>query len=111
MTTNTSYGTWNNRVDQYSLTVEQSVGDFLALYPGIDTDAVISEYRDAINAALPDSVALCGDEFYGHYYDEDCADQKDFPHDEDGRLDIAAIVEGVDFEAIVERIDTSTVQK
>lgn len=60
-------------------------------------DRMIKDYRDAINAALPNSVSLIGDQFIGPYYEKD--------RDWDGDLDIAAIVEGVDLGAIVERHD------
>lgn len=64
--TTTSYGTWNNRVDDLSLTVEQSViaavTDWADDY---DIPAVVSAYRDAINAELPGDFSLVGDEFVG----------------------------------------------
>lgn len=100
-----SYGTWSNRAVRYSLTVEQTVGDALnGEYTDEQVVAVTRAYRDAINAALPDSVSLNGDDFYGNAYEDDCADQADFPHDEHGLLDIAAIVETVDLGAIVEQV-------
>lgn len=105
MTTTISYGTWNNRVQEYELTVEQSVyvalGDFAEDY---DLDGLTAAYRDAINDALPGGVALCGDEFIGPYYHED-ADFTGYPLDEDGRLDIKAIVDGVDFWILAEQFD------
>ena len=107
---NTSYGTWNNRVDEYTLTLEESVAGALDNYPGIDTQAVIDAYRDAIDAALPDSVQLCGDQFYGPAGCEMVDFEADgFPVDEDGALDIQAIVQAIDFWAIAERIDTTAV--
>jgi hypothetical protein len=105
MPTTTSYGTWSSRAVRYSLTVDQTVGDALnGEYTDEQVTAVTRAYRDAINAALPDSVSLNGDEFYGNAHEADCTDQADFPHDADGRLDIAAIVETVDFWAIVEQV-------
>lgn len=105
MITNCTYGTWNRTAAAYSLTLEQSVGDALnGEYTDSELAAVIEAYRDAINAALPDSVSLCGDEFYGPYYEDDCADHAGYPRDAGGRLDISAIVESVDFWAIVERV-------
>ncbi len=108
MTTTTSYGTWNNRVQDGELTVEQSVyvalGDFASDY---DLDAVVAGYRAAINEALPSSVSLCGDEFIGPYHAED-ADFDGYPTDEEtGRLDIKTIVEGIDFWAIAAEYDTT----
>ena len=119
MTTNCSYGKWNPVVSKYSLTVEQGVeGALNGEYTDEQIQAVSAAYRDAINAALPDSVSLCGDEFYGPYNTDDdqfagfplCnlfgepsppppwADPKDTL-----KLDINSIVDGVDFWAIVEK--------
>jgi hypothetical protein len=121
MTIICSYGTWNRTAAPYSLTLDQSVGDALnGEYTDEQLDAVTAAYRDAINAALPDSVSLCGDEFYGPYNTDDdefagyplCnsfgeslddappwADRADYQS-----LDIAAIVAGIDFWAIVEQV-------
>jgi hypothetical protein len=100
MTTTTSYGTWNNRVESGELTVEQSVivalGDYADDY---DLNAIAADYRAAINEALPQGVSLNGDEFYGPYHREDATWGSDL-EDEDGRLDIKAIVDGIDFWAI-----------
>ncbi|WP_031171590.1 hypothetical protein [Streptosporangium roseum] len=98
MTTTTSYGTWNNRVDSYGINLQTSaIEAFGSEGPdGFDFDAIVSDYRTAINDALPDSVSLCGDEFIGPYYEADC-DFDGYPTDEGGRLDIKAIVESIDF--------------
>jgi hypothetical protein len=49
-------------------------------------------------------VSLQGDEFYGPAYpDED--EWQGYPLDDEGELDIAAIVAGIDFWAIVEQFD------
>jgi hypothetical protein len=105
MTTTTSYGTWCNAVDTLSVehTVIESLGSFGSDY---DVDGLISAYRSAINAALPASVSLCGDEFIGPYYE---ADQHfdGYPLTVDGSLDIKAIVDGVDFWSLVEKYDTT----
>lgn len=120
MTITCSYGNWN-RTAGYSLTLEQNVGDALnGEYTDEQLDAVTAAYRGAINAALPDSVSLCGNEFYGPYETDDdefagyplCdsrgessddappwADRADYQS-----LDIKAIVESVDFWAIVEQV-------
>lgn len=105
MTTTMGYGSWNSRVRSSSPTLRGEVEAALWNWPGIDVDAVEAEYRAAINAALPDSVSLCGDEFYGNAFAKDCVDQEGYPHDEYGSLDIAAIVNSIDFWAIVERLD------
>lgn len=106
MTTNTSFGTWVNHGDNHNVTVEATIADYLS---GGDTDwrerventgafdRMATDYRDAINKALPASVSLCGNEFYGPYYEAD--------YDWTGELDIAEIIEGVDLGAIVERHD------
>jgi hypothetical protein len=121
MTITCSYGNWNRTVAEYGMTLEQGVGDALnGEYTDKQLDAVTVAYRDAINAALPDSVSLCGDEFYGPYETDDdefagyplCnsfgeslddappwADPADYQS-----LDIKAIVDSVDFWAIVERV-------
>lgn len=106
MTTTTSYGTWNNRVAPYELTVEHTVTEaFGSEGPdGFDFDAIVADYRAAIDAALPDSVFLCGDEFIGPYYEAD-RDFESYSLDEDGRLDIRAIVDGIDFWEIATRHD------
>lgn len=56
-----------------------------------DLEAIEAEYRAAIDAALPEGVSLLGDEFYGEY-----------GVDYSG-LDIAEIIESVDFDTIVAR--------
>lgn len=97
MTTTTTYGNWNNRVESGDLTVEQSItvalGDFAHEY---DADAIAADYRAAINDALPEGISLNGDEFYGPYY-RDEVNLGGYPTDEDDRLDIKAIVDGIDF--------------
>lgn len=113
MTTTTSYGTWCNQVDQYSTSVEHTVGEAFGSFGAddYDFDGIVRAYRDAINSALPDSVTLAGDEFIGPAYAED-QDWTGYPtvqgpdglEDEyEGSLDIAAIVEDVDLNAVMKR--------
>lgn len=94
MTTTTSYGTWANHGDG-SLTIEDniaaSLGDYARDY---DIPAIAADYRRAINSALPDSVSINGDDFYGPAYDRDWTG---YPTTADGDLDIKAIIETVDF--------------
>ena len=102
----TDYGTWNNHGDRSNLTLEATVIDFIN---GGDADwrecveatgafdAMVADYRQAINDALPAGVSLCGNQFYGPYHFAGC--------DWDGELDIAEIIRGVDLTAIVERHD------
>jgi len=101
MIVTTSYGTWANRVDPRALTVEQTIYETLGDYAGdYDIDAIAADYRDAINEALPEGVALAGNEFIGPYYAEDATWGPELK-DKDGRLDIKAIVDSVDLWAIV----------
>lgn len=103
----TSYGTWNNRIDSYALTVEQTISEALGTFGAdYDIDAIATDYRAAINNALPEGVALAGNDFYGLYYAEDATWGPEL-EDENGRLDIKAIVEGIDFWSIVAEHDTS----
>lgn len=113
MTTTTTLGTWTSLVAHYSASVESTVTDYLN---GGDADwrerveetgafeRMVADYRQAINDALPHGVALAGDEFYGPYYEAD-RDFQGYPTDDDGRLDIAAIVEDIDLGEIVDRHD------
>lgn len=95
MITNTSFGSWYNH-QGHELTIESSVtvalGDFADDY---DIDAIAHDWQSAINKALPDTVTLSGDEFYGP------ADPADY--DWHGDLDITAVIEGVDFWEIAAR--------
>lgn len=107
MTVTTSYGTWNNRIDAYALTVEQTVYEALGdAADEFDHEAIADDYRAAINAALPSGVALTGDEFIGPW---EAGDEFDgYPTDEFGGLDIAAIVQSIDLWKIAERYDLTT---
>ena len=101
--TTTDYGTWRTLVDRTSLSLGQSVYESLGDYvDGYDLDAIVAEYRDAINEALPAHVCLSGDQFIGPYYEEDY-DRAGYPTDEDGNLDLKEIVKGVDFWKIAQR--------
>lgn len=113
MTTTTSYGTWNNHGDRTNTTLEATVIDYInggdsewreRIEADGSFDAMISDYRQAINDALPDSVSLNGDEFYGPYYDAD-KDFDGYPTDEFGGLDIASIIEDIDLGDIVAKND------
>jgi hypothetical protein len=77
MTAN-SYGTWDGMFDFGSpatdvrdfieLTLDEHTDDYTVEY---DVDAIEKDYRAAVNDALPDGVALVGDEFYGPDDDPD----------------------------------------
>ncbi|MCF0086669.1 MULTISPECIES: hypothetical protein [unclassified Streptomyces] len=117
--TTTSYGTWCNRVNPYSTSPDSDVLDYInggdnAWQTLLDASGALeriqSEYRDAINAALPDSVTLAGDEFIGPYEPDD-GEFDAYPTDDEGRLDFAAIVEDIDLEPIVDRNDPLTLDE
>lgn len=117
MRANGSYGSWNNHGDPCKATVGASIQ---AAVSGADTDwhermqttgafeDIEADYRDAINEALPSSVALCGDEFIGPYDPHE--DEFDgYARDHCGSLDIPAIVTSIDLSTIVERHDVDNV--
>lgn len=103
MVTTTSYGTIANYTN--SLSVEDYIGDAIGSFgdDGYDVDGIAREFRETINAALPNGVSLAGNEFYGPYYEADRGFEG-YPLSADGNMvDIAAIIESVDFWGIVER--------
>lgn len=116
--TTTSYGTWCNQVNPYSTSPDTDVLDYInggdnAWQRLLDASGALtkiqSEYREAINAALPDSISLCGDEFIGPAEPDD-AEFDDYPQGEYGGLDIKALVEDIDLEPIVERNEVLTLE-
>lgn len=117
--TTTSYGTWCNRVNKYSTSPDADVLDYInggdnawqeRLEASGALELIQDEYREAINAALPDSVSLCGDEFIGPAYPED--DEFDgYPTDEYGVLDFEALFEDINLEPIVERNEPLTLEE
>ncbi|MBD0743617.1 hypothetical protein [Streptomyces sp. CBMA152] len=118
-TTTTSYGTWCNRVAQYSTSPDADVADYVGsgdsewverLQASGALEQMQSDFRAAINAALPPSISLCGDEFIGPAYPED-GEFDDYPSDEDGSLDFKAMVEDIDLAEIVERNDPVTLEE
>lgn len=112
MTTTTSYGTWYNHTGS-NVTVEADVADYVGggdrewrerIEADGSFDAMVDDYRQAVNDALPAGVSLAGNDFYGPYYDAD-KDFDGYPTDEDGRLDIAAIIADINLGEIVEKND------
>lgn len=110
MITMTDYGSWTNHGDRSNESVEATIRDAInggdnewleRMETSGALDRIASDYRDAIEAALPDNVNLAGNDFIGPYYEADC--------DWDGELDIAALIEEIDLQAIVERHDVDNV--
>jgi hypothetical protein len=103
MITNTGFGSWYNH-QGHELTIQQSVivalGDYGDDY---DVDAITRDWRAAINEALPDTVTLSGDEFYGPAHDTD--------RDWEGDLDITSVIEAVDFWALAARHELWTIDQ
>jgi hypothetical protein len=111
MPTTTTYGTWNTKGDSMTLTVEQSIADYLGEFAkDFDVEAIVEDYREAIDEALPPSVSLCGNEFIGPYYATDC-DFGDAPTTEFGDLDLKAIVAEIDLWAIIAKHDSSLTEQ
>jgi hypothetical protein len=119
MTTTASYGTWCNRVSQYSTSPD---ADVLDVINGGDADwrelldetgalaEIKAAYRRAIDAKLPPSVALCGDEFIGPAYPDD-DEFEGYDTDDEGGLDIRALLEDIDLSAIVDYYDPYTLEQ
>lgn len=119
MTTTTSYGTWTTRVAPYSTGPDADVVDYLNggeadWRERVERSGALAEmqraYREAINAALPASVSLCGDEFIGPAYPEE-GEFDGYPVDEDGNLDLGPIVEEIDLGPIVDFYDPVTLEE
>lgn len=95
--TTTSYGTWTTLIDRDAANFKASVDMNLGAYAeDYDVEGIVEGYAQAIADALPDGVSFVGNEFIGPAYQADC-DWDGYPRTEDGALDIAAIVESVDF--------------
>src|SRR5690554_1521453 len=97
-TATTSYGSFSRNVADPGGAgsmrdyITTALGDHADDY---DIDAIVDEYRDAINERLADQgITLAGDEFYGPY-----------PRPENAGETIADAIESVDFWTIVERHD------
>jgi len=98
--TTTSYGTFVGNVADPGPAgnmrdyVTTALGDYAGSF---DVDAIVADYRDAINERLADEgITLAGDEFYGPH-----------PGPENVAEIVADAIESVDFWKIVERHDKS----
>jgi hypothetical protein len=92
----TEYGTWwlaTHSTSAVEDDVTEFLGDYVADY---DVPGLVSAYRDAVNEALPDDVALCGDLFFGPY-----------PAPRDAHEQIAEAVRSVDLSALAEQFDNT----
>ncbi|OBK86350.1 hypothetical protein [Mycolicibacter sinensis] len=97
-----NYGTWSSCADTVWPAVEDQVRNSLEdNFDDRDVVWISRVYRDAVGAALPDGVSLRGKDFYGAHPDEQ--QFEGYPHDEEGCLDIAAIIRGVNLRDIVQR--------
>lgn len=103
MTTTTCIGTWCNYGDNYSTSVESTVADFLnggtsdwreAMDESGAVDRIVEDYRAAVDAALPEGVSLCGNEFIA-----------DIDAEFDTQTDIIEAIEAIDVWEIVARHD------
>lgn len=102
-TTTTTYGTWGN-VHGGCLTIRDEIDEALddCADDYAPSDEIALAYENAVNQALPDGVNLIGDEFYGPAYPEP-GEFDGYPTDEDGELDLAAIVQSVNVWEIIEK--------
>lgn len=95
MTTTTDYADWADVMHEGTATVEDHVAAALDGYTGdYDVPAIVSDYREAINQALPQGVTLHERLITGPY-----------PLDHELHAAIRPAVESVDFWAIVARHD------
>jgi len=108
MNITTSYGTWVNHGDSYNVSVEASIADAISggdrdwrerMETSGALDRIASDYRDAIDNALPEGISIAGDEFIGlHHTDPDYTD-------EIGDFDIAEAIKDIDLFAIIQKHD------
>lgn len=104
----TGYGTWCNHGDRDNVTVEATIADAVnggdrdwqeRMEAAGAFDRIAEDYRDAINEALPDGIALCGNDFIGlHHTDPNYTDAV-------GDFDIAEAIKAIDLQAIIMRHD------
>lgn len=119
MTTTTGYGTWCNRVNQYSTSPDADVVDYInggdsAWQTMLQETGALEEiqtaYRRAIDAVLPPSIALCGNDFIGPAFPD--ADEWDgYPTDNDGGPAFEELIEDIDLGPIVDYYDPYTLEQ
>lgn len=108
MNVTTSYGTWVNHGDSGNVSVEATLVDAIN---GGDSDwqermessgalaRIASDYRDAIEEALPEGISISGNEFIGlHRTDPEYTD-------EIGDFDIRGAIQGIDVWKIIQKHD------
>lgn len=101
-TTTTDYGTWYNLMGGSTLTITDYVREALDDESDYDVEAIVAEFRNEINAVLPDGITLNGDsDMYGPYPNPDWWMDKDSDEWQELRQEIEAI----DLYAIASRHD------
>lgn len=104
----TGYGSWNNHGDRDNVTIEASIADAVngahsdwheRMEAAGAFDRIAADYRKAIDDALPEGIALSGNEFIGMHHTD--------PHytDSVGDFDIAGAIKGIDLQQIIMRHD------
>ena len=118
-TTTTSYGTWCNRVNNYSTSPDADVVDSISggdqdWRERVEKSGALEEmqraYRRAIDAVLPDDISLCGEEFIGPAYPDD-GEFDGYPVDAYGALDFKAMVEDISLDEIIEANEPITLEE
>lgn len=97
--TTTTYGTWCNLINGFETSPEQGLNSYLGGGDpeGYDMDSIHLAYRQAIDAALPPSISLCGNEFIGPAHPDE-GEFDGYAHSEYGELDLKEIIEGIDLD-------------
>lgn len=103
----TGYGSWYNHTG-HNTSPEADIADAMngggsdwcqRMDAAGATEAIADDYRDAVQAALPDGIYLTGDEFLGlHQQDPNYTD-------EIGDFDIRAAIKSVNLNALIQKHD------
>lgn len=104
----TSYGTWVNHGDSTNVSVEATIMDNIngggsdwqeRMETSGALDRIASDYRAAIDDALPEGISISGNEFIGlHQTDPDYTD-------EIGDFNIREAIQGIDLFEIIQKHD------